>query len=133
VSCVTQEELHVRRVRRRPNRFGRHDAPTRNQSRRRAAVGANRFVDGLPDGFDTDVAKRGGGLGGGRGQRQWSRSPLRSSPTRRLLILDEAHSSLDISRDERCAEGAGTVMADRTAISSPSASATVQVADRVWS
>src|SRR5260370_27665199 len=43
-------------------RFGRPDATDEEVRLAAAAVGADRFVDALPDGYDTDVAKRGGRL-----------------------------------------------------------------------
>ncbi|MGG1909545.1 ATP-binding cassette domain-containing protein [Microbacterium sp. NRRL B-14842] len=50
-------------------------------ARRRGAVGADAFISALPDGYDTDVNKRGGRVSAG--QRQLIRSPAPSSPTRR--------------------------------------------------
>ncbi len=48
-------------------RFGRPDATDDEVHSAAAAVGADRFIDALPDGYDTDVAKRGGRLSAGRG------------------------------------------------------------------
>jgi ATP-binding cassette subfamily B protein len=44
------------------------------------AIGAGPFIRALPEGFDTDVRKRGGRLSAGSGS--WSDSPGRSWPTR---------------------------------------------------
>jgi ABC-type multidrug transport system fused ATPase/permease subunit len=57
-------------------RFGRPDATDAEVVAAAAAVGADRFIDALPDDYDTDVGSR-------RGSASWSHSPARSSPTRR--------------------------------------------------
>src|SRR6185295_5597954 len=49
-------------------RFGRPDATDAEVATAATAVGANRFIDALPDGYDTDVAKRGGRLSAGQRQ-----------------------------------------------------------------
>lgn len=60
--------------------FGRPEA-TDGQIRAAAvAVGADQFISALPEGYDTDVAKRGGRLSATK--QQWSRSPGRSWPIR---------------------------------------------------
>ena len=62
-------------------RFGRPDATDAQVHAAARAVGADRFIEALPDGYDTDVAKRGGRLSAG--QRQLVAFARRSWPTPR--------------------------------------------------
>ena len=75
-------------------RFGRPDATDDEMRAAAAAVGADQFIDGLPDGYDTDVAKRGGRLSAGQRQLVAFARAFLADPA--VLILDEATSSLDI-------------------------------------
>ena len=68
-----------------------------------AAVGAREFVEALPDGFDTDVRKRGGRLSAGQRQLVSLARVVLADP--RVVLLDEATSSLDIP-SERAVQAA---------------------------
>ena len=94
-----------------------------------AAVGADRFIDALPDGYDTDVAKRGGRLSAGQRQLVAFARAFLADPA--VLILDEATSSLDIPSERMVQRALETVLADRTALVIAHRLSTVQVADRV--
>src|SRR5215208_4011787 len=74
-------------------RFGRPDA-TDEVRAAAAAVGADRFIESLPEKYDTDVAKRGGRLSAGQRQLVAFARAFLADPA--VLILDEATSSLDI-------------------------------------
>ena len=123
-------ELHVRGHRRRqhPVRPSRRDRTPRC-ARPREAVGADRFIDALADGYDTDVAKRGGRLSAGQRQLIAFARAFLADPA--VLILDEATSSLDIPSERHGAAGPATVLADRTAVVIAHRLSTVQIADRV--
>jgi ABC-type multidrug transport system fused ATPase/permease subunit len=110
-------------------RFGRPDATDAEVAAAAAAVGADRFVDGLPDGYDTDVAKRGGRLSAGQRQLVAFARAFLADPA--VLILDEATSSLDIPSERMVQRALETVLADRTALVIAHRLSTVQVADRV--
>jgi ABC-type multidrug transport system fused ATPase/permease subunit len=110
-------------------RFGRPEATDAEVRAAAAAVGAEEFIDALPDGYDTDVAKRGGRLSAG--QRQlvaFARAFLADPP---VLILDEATSSLDIPSERLVQRALHTVLASRTALIIAHRLSTVAVADRV--
>ncbi len=94
-----------------------------------AAVGADRFIDALPDGYDTDVAKRGGRLSAGQRQLVAFARAFLADPA--VLILDEATSSLDIPSERMVQRALETVLADRTALVIAHRLSTVQIADRV--
>ena len=93
------------------------------------AVGARGFVDALPDGFDTDVRKRGGRLSAGQRQLVSLARVVLADPA--VVLLDEATSSLDIP-SERAVQGAlETVLAGRTSLIIAHRLSTVLIADRV--
>lgn len=110
-------------------RFGRPDATDDEVHAAAAAVGANRFIDALPDGYDTDVAKRGGRLSAGQRQLVAFARAFLADPA--VLILDEATSSLDIPSERMVQRALETVLADRTALVIAHRLSTVEVADRV--
>ncbi|SFS01889.1 ATP-binding cassette, subfamily B [Agrococcus baldri] len=93
------------------------------------AVGAHEFIEALPDGYDTDVAKRGGRVSAGQRQLLSFARAFLADP--RVLILDEATASLDIPSERLVQEGLTTLLADRTAIIIAHRLSTVAIADRV--
>jgi ATP-binding cassette, subfamily B, bacterial len=109
--------------------FGRPDATDAEVRAAAAAVGADRFIDSLPDGYDTDVAKRGGRLSAGQRQLVAFARAFLADPA--VLILDEATSSLDIPSERMVQRALETVLADRTALVIAHRLSTVEVADRV--
>jgi len=110
-------------------RFGRPDATDAEVRAAATAVGADRFIDVLPEGYDTDVAKRGGRLSAGQRQLVAFARAFLADPA--VLILDEATSSLDIPSERMVQRALETVLADRTALVIAHRLSTVQVADRV--
>ncbi|MDU0293285.1 ABC transporter ATP-binding protein [Saccharothrix longispora] len=93
------------------------------------AVGADAFIRALPEGYDTDVRKRGGRLSAGQRQMVAFARAFLADPA--VLVLDEATSSLDVPT-ERLVQGAlETVLADRTAFIIAHRLSTVLIADRV--
>jgi ATP-binding cassette, subfamily B, bacterial len=110
-------------------RFGRPDARDDEVVAAARAVGADRFIDALPEGYDTDVAKRGGRLSAGQRQLVAFARAFLADPA--VLILDEATSSLDIPSERMVQRALETVLADRTALVIAHRLSTVQVADRV--
>ncbi|MCU1572636.1 MAG: cyclic nucleotide-binding protein [Micrococcaceae bacterium] len=100
------------------------------------AVGAHDFIAALPEGYDTDVNKRGGRVSAGQRQLISFARAFLASPA--VLILDEATSSLDIPSERlvqqglhrllRSGDGAGQ---GRTALIIAHRLSTVEIADRV--
>ncbi len=78
------------------------------------AVGADTFIEALPQGYDTDVNKRGGRVSAGQRQLLSFARAFLADPA--VLILDEATASLDIPSERLVQEGLTTLLADRTAI-----------------
>jgi len=110
-------------------RFGRPDASDAQVRAAARAVGADRFIDTLPGGYDTDVAKRGGRLSAGQRQLVAFARAFLADPA--VLILDEATSSLDVPSERMVQRALRTVLADRTALVIAHRLSTVEVADRV--
>ncbi|MDP5227597.1 MULTISPECIES: ABC transporter ATP-binding protein [Arthrobacter] len=108
------------------------------------AVGADAFIRALPDGYDTDVNKRGGRVSAGQRQLISFARAFLANPA--VLILDEATSSLDIPSERLVQEGLARLLgggaADahddgarqaerRTALIIAHRLSTVEIADRV--
>jgi len=109
--------------------LGRPDA-TRDQIVEAArSVGAHEFIASLPNGYDTDVNKRGGRVSAGQRQLISFARAFLADPV--VLILDEATASLDIPSERLVQEGLTTLLADRTAIIIAHRLSTVAIADRV--
>ncbi|WP_375486297.1 ABC transporter ATP-binding protein [uncultured Jatrophihabitans sp.] len=109
--------------------FGRLGA-TRDEIEAAAqAVGAHDFITALPDGYDTDVRKRGGRLSAGQRQLVAFARAFLADPA--VLILDEATSSLDVPAERAVQRALRTVLASRTALIIAHRLSTVEIADRV--
>ncbi|HLP23562.1 MAG TPA: ABC transporter ATP-binding protein [Microbacteriaceae bacterium] len=93
------------------------------------AVGAHEFITALPEGYDTDVNKRGGRVSAGQRQLISFARAFIADPA--VLILDEATSSLDIPSERLVQHALQTLLADRTALIIAHRLSTVAIADRV--
>ncbi|GAA1204133.1 ABC transporter ATP-binding protein [Pseudonocardia alaniniphila] len=93
------------------------------------AVGAREFIEALPDGFDTDVRKRGGRLSAGQRQLVSLARVVLADPA--VVLLDEATSSLDIPSERAVQAALETVLAGRTSMIIAHRLSTVLIADRV--
>ena len=94
-----------------------------------AAVGVHEFIKSLPDGYDTDVNKRGGRVSAGQRQLISFARAFIADPS--VLILDEATASLDIPSERAVQNALRTLLAGRTAIIIAHRLSTVSIADRV--
>lgn len=110
-------------------RFGQPSASDEQVRAAATAVGADEFIEALPEGYDTDVATRGGRLSAGQRQLIAFARAFLADPA--VLILDEATSSLDIPSERLVQRALRTVLADRTALIIAHRLSTVEIADRV--
>jgi ABC-type multidrug transport system fused ATPase/permease subunit len=93
------------------------------------AIGAHEFIAAMPEGYDTDVRKRGGRLSAGQRQLVSFARAFLADPA--VLILDEATSSLDVPSERLVQRALRTLLADRTALIIAHRLSTVEFADRV--
>jgi ATP-binding cassette subfamily B protein len=109
--------------------LGKPDATIEEIVAAAKAVGADAFIQKLPNGYDTDVNKRGGRVSAGQRQLLSFARAFLADPA--VLILDEATASLDIPSERLVQEGLTTLLAHRTAIIIAHRLSTVSIADRV--
>lgn len=109
--------------------IGRPDATREEIEHAAKAIGAHEFIAALPDGYDTDVRKRGGRISAGQRQLVAFARALLANPS--VLILDEATSSLDIPGERAVQRAMDTVLHGRTAVVIAHRLSTVEIADRV--
>ncbi len=93
--------------------FGRPDAALEDVVAAAEAVGADAFIRALPDGYDTEIQERGARLSIGQRQLVAFARALLADP--RILILDEATSSVDIPTEARIEDALETLLRGRTA------------------
>jgi ATP-binding cassette subfamily B protein len=92
-------------------------------------AGAHDFVIRLDDGYDTLIGERGYSLSGGQRQRIAIARAILADP--RVLILDDATSSVDPTKEHEIRDALAEVMRDRTTIVIAHRPATIALADRV--
>jgi ABC-type multidrug transport system fused ATPase/permease subunit len=110
-------------------RFGKPNASVEELVTAAKAIGAHDFIVNLPDGYDTDVANKGGRLSAGQRQLVAFARAFLADPA--VLILDEATSSLDIPSERLVQRALRTILKERTAIIIAHRLSTVEIADRV--
>ena len=109
--------------------FGRPGASRAEVEGAARAIGAHEFITALPEGYDTDVRKRGGRLSAGQRQLVSFARAFLADPA--VLILDEATSSLDVPSERLVQHALRTLLAERTALIIAHRLSTVEIADRV--
>ncbi|WP_405552669.1 ABC transporter ATP-binding protein [Streptomyces sp. NBC_01171] len=109
--------------------IGRPEATREEIEHAAKAIGAYEFISALPDGYDTDVRKRGGRISAGQRQLVAFARALLADPA--VLILDEATSSLDVPGERAVQRAMTTVLRGRTAVVIAHRLSTVEIADRV--
>jgi ABC-type multidrug transport system fused ATPase/permease subunit len=109
--------------------FGRVDATNEQIRSAAAAVGAHEFIMRLEDGYETDVQERGSRLSLGQRQLIAFARALLADP--RILILDEATSSVDIGTERRIETALRTLLAGRTAFVIAHRLSTIRGADLI--
>ena len=109
--------------------FGRPGASRAEIEEAAAAVGADRFVEELEQGYDTSVGERGFKLSLGQRQLLAFARALLADP--RILILDEATSSVDIGTERRIDRGLRRLVSGRTAFIIAHRLSTIRRADLI--
>ncbi|MBI3648362.1 MAG: ABC transporter ATP-binding protein [Actinobacteria bacterium] len=129
IGVVTQETYLFHTTIRRNLLYGKPDADERElEAAARAANIYDRIVE-LPEGFDTIVGERGYKLSGGEKQRLAIARVILKDP--RILILDEATSSLDTESEMEVQKALANLMEGRTTFVIAHRLSTVRKADRI--
>ncbi|MFZ9223363.1 MAG: ABC transporter ATP-binding protein [Ilumatobacteraceae bacterium] len=92
-------------------------------------AGAHDFINQLPDGYATQIGERGYSLSGGQRQRVAIARAIVADP--RVLVLDDATSAVDPSKEHEIRDAMRTVMAGRTTIVIAHRPGTIALADRI--
>lgn len=109
--------------------FADPSAPMEQVERAARLAGAHEFVAELPDGYETVLGERGFSLSGGQRQRIAIARAILADP--RVLVLDDATSSVDPTKEHEIRAALGQVMEGRTTVIIAHRPATVALADRV--
>jgi ATP-binding cassette subfamily B protein len=109
--------------------YGRPDATDAEIEDAARAVGADEFIAGLPNGYDTPILERGRSLSSG--QRQLLALARARLVDPAVLLLDEATSNLDLRSEARVAAAMGALSRGRTTIIVAHRLATAARADRI--
>ena len=141
IRSVTQKSLHARiglvlqdaflfmGTIRENIRYGRPEATDEEIIAATQAIGALRIFENLEDGFDTEVGERGAKLSEGERQLVSFARALLANP--KILVLDEATSSIDIYTEHAIQKGMKALLAGRTSIVIAHRLSTIVNADRI--
>ena len=111
-------------------RYGKLDATDEEIVAAAKAVNAHDFIMRLDKGYDTELLERGGGLSIGQRQLLAFARTMVSDP--KILILDEATSSIDTKTELLVQEGIEHLLAGRTSFVIAHRLSTIQKADRIF-
>ena len=110
--------------------YGKLDATDEEIIAAAKAVHAHDFITKLPDGYDTKLEERGGGLSVGQKQLLAFARTMVSMP--KILILDEATSSIDTKTELMVQDGIEALLKGRTSFVIAHRLSTIQKADRIF-
>ncbi|MGA1257989.1 MAG: ABC transporter ATP-binding protein [Ilumatobacteraceae bacterium] len=109
--------------------FAKPDADMATVERAARLAGAHEFIMRLPEGYDTPIGERGFSLSGGQRQRVAIARAIVADP--RVLVLDDATSAVDPSKEHEIRDAMRTVMEGRTTIVIAHRPGTIALADRI--
>ncbi len=110
-------------------RYGRLEATDEEVEAAARAVGAHEFISKLPDGYETEVGENGVNLSVGQRQILSFARVLLANP--RLLILDEATSSVDTTTEKQIQQAIETLLRNRTSFVIAHRLSTITAADKI--
>lgn len=109
--------------------YGKPDASFEELMDAAQAANAHNFIVAKPDGYDTQVGERGNNLSGGEKQRIAIARAILHNP--RILILDEATSSVDVETEKQIQEAVARLTKGRTTIAIAHRLSTLRNANRL--
>jgi subfamily B ATP-binding cassette protein MsbA len=109
--------------------YGKPDASREEVIAAASAANAHEFIIHLPDGYDTEIGERGVKLSGGQRQRIALARAILTDP--RILILDEATSSVDAEAEHLIQQAMDEVMKGRTSLVIAHRLSTIRSADKI--
>jgi len=109
--------------------YGKPDATDEELHTAARAAYAHEFIVALPDGYDTEIGERGVRLSGGQKQRLALARAILADP--RILILDEATSSVDAEAEYLIQQALESVLTGRTALVIAHRLSTIRDADKI--
>jgi len=110
-------------------RYGKPDATQEEMVAAAQAAYAHEFIEELPQGYDTEIGERGVKLSGGQKQRLALARAILANP--RILILDEATSSVDAEAEYLIQQALEEVMKGRTSLVIAHRLSTIRNADKI--
>ncbi len=130
LGVMTQENFLFTGTIRDNIRFGKLDATDEEIEAAAGAVNAHEFIMKLEKGYDTEIKERGAGLSAGERQLIAFARTCVSNP--RILILDEATSSIDTHTELMVQQGIEALLKGRTSFVIAHRLSTIQGADRIF-
>lgn len=129
IGMVLQETMLFGSTIRENIAFGQPEATQEQIEEVARAAAAHEFIESFPDGYETAVGERGVTLSGGQRQRIAIARALLLDP--RILILDDATSSVDTETEQQIQKALQNLMKDRTSIIIAQRVSTVRDADQI--
>ncbi|MBO7176092.1 MAG: ABC transporter ATP-binding protein, partial [Clostridia bacterium] len=129
IAIVLQDTVLFRDTIRSNIKYGKLDADDEAMKRAAATARANTFIERLPDGYDTELAESGSNLS--QGQRQLLAIARAVLADPKILILDEATSSVDTRTEMHIQEAMVNLMKNRTSLIIAHRLSTIRDADMI--
>ncbi len=129
VSVVLQDTFLFNTTVRENLLYGKPDATEEELIAAAQAAYAHDFIEALPNGYDTEIGERGVKLSGGQKQRLALARAILADP--RILILDEATSSVDAEAEYLIQQALESVLRGRTALVIAHRLSTIRNADKI--